>query len=316
MCAFFAAAQPVIDEIDYRPVLGQSFISARSAAPLASNSEGPGGFQTWDLSDMNGQMTNTTNYWGPDQDFPGTTFRRLTNIFGTHHVKTTNDGWYSHGSMDWVFDEFHTIVYQDHLKLMAFPFTMGSSYTDTFSGTFSDIEATCSGTFTVEVDGYGSLITPAGSWTNVLRVRSVLTYTAVKSSGETENFNRESYEWYTEGIAHELAGIRYTTYPSGMLVISGLYLSSPLSINEEEAGKLVVFPNPAKDNTTIRLGSNENVTSVTAVDPLGKVHCLTFQQQQNELQIDVSGLADGIYYLGVKSGAESEKYVVLSVGGF
>ena len=64
------------------------------------------------------------------------------------------------------------IIYPvDHERILELPYTYGDGHTDTFSGTLDagPFLGTIAGTVDLDVDGYGTLILPTGTYTNVVR---------------------------------------------------------------------------------------------------------------------------------------------------
>jgi len=65
-----------------------------------------------------------------------------------------------------------------------------------------------------------------------------------------------------------------------------------------------IFPNPVTDNLTIRATSgNLNIESVEVIDLIGKIVAEQLIKNQNKtVQINVAGLASGMYFLKIKTG--------------
>ena len=99
-------------------------------------------------------------------------------------------------------DTFFYVLTPDPKRVQTFPFTYGDSYTDSFNGrstvTFGTFQVvqTRTGTITVEADAYGQLSTPAGTFQNVLRIKTTEQITdTYLTSVTTQNITR--YSWYS-----------------------------------------------------------------------------------------------------------------------
>lgn len=66
---------------------------------------------------------------------------------------------------------------------------------------------------------------------------------------------------------------------------------------------IVIYPNPVshKLNVKLHLNNEVNLNQYSLIDMFGRV-VLTHESFRQEETIDISGLADGVYFLHVKSG--------------
>jgi len=63
-----------------------------------------------------------------------------------------------------------------------------------------------------------------------------------------------------------------------------------------------ISPNPASDNLNIKLGSILNSTAISIIDMNGKIIMeMNIPEPINELNLDLKGLAKGIYALSITS---------------
>lgn len=100
----------------------------------------------------------------------------------------------------------------------------------------------------------------------------------------------------------------FTTYFSS----NGLTQKACLSgITEENlANSISVFPNPAVDNLVIETSNNEVVIAVKVYDVLGKLLVNNNINETTRLELNVSGLEKGIYYMEITtaSGVAVKKF--------
>lgn len=83
--------------------------------------------------------------------------------------------------------------------------------------------------------------------------------------------------------------------------------------NVSENGDAVLFPNPANQSATLRYSSEEpGSLDLVLSDPLGRVvfrNSFNLQKGWNELNLDLSNLAPGMYYVGLHDGSTMKLWV-------
>lgn len=114
-------------------------------------------------------------------------------------------------------------TYSDTKITYKFPITYGQTYEDTFYASYEFATAgNSAGTQTLTVDGYGTLKTPAGTFTPVLRIKRSQNITNPSVSGLTTTII--SYEWLDrEGIIRLTLLNTNTTYLSNINKNASLY---------------------------------------------------------------------------------------------
>jgi hypothetical protein len=289
ICAITAStillAQPVINNTNNIPAVGASFPA--KMASISSSQIGTGGInQTWDLTTFGFSTFSAFTYVDPSTTTLGGSFPTADHCFQvgpySTYIDVQPDGLYflafnvttSGGTGDFS---------SDSRKYIQFPYTYGTSFTETY------MEQGISKTVDVSYEGYGTLLMPGKTYTNIVRSKEV------ESGGE----------------------IITRFYSVNPLTIIGVHFDSnntffwsevdpSASINELES-LIQISPNPASDVISI------NVTSlldeVLIYDMKGKEMkriSLTELNSSNG-EIDVSDLENGAYI--IVSGASNFKFI-------
>ena len=156
------------------------------------------------------------------------------------------------------------------------PFSYNSSYSDTF-------QSTTDATLTTRVnfyDGYGTLITPFGTFNNVIRIK------------QTDDGD-DIYNWIAVNPYRPLMFGQFT--PNGSITFCQ---NTNLSTNAVTYNKkLFIFPNPVKAILNIEF-TNFSIDKIVVNDALGKI---VLQKSRNTNQINVESLASGIYTIQIFS---------------
>ncbi|MBP2617626.1 T9SS type A sorting domain-containing protein [Chryseobacterium jejuense] len=263
---------------------------------------------TWDFSTYTG--TNPVAYVSrvcPGQSncfrFPGA--NRITTLTSvdTHNFSAMTDteatmlGSYSGPTLGDI-----TVTYVNPLIEYKFPITYQQQFDDTYE--FNSVSAAIgnsneTGQVSVTVDGYGTVITPRGTYSNVLRIKRIRTATQTISASPAPiiaTFTNESYQWVsqTDGMVFSFA-INTSVFNGNTNVSKTVsYLDTEvLSTVDLDSKKrdLSVYPNPSTDYITIT--SKEDIKKVIINSMDGKA-VLTAESSRN---IDVSKLPKGVYIL-------------------
>lgn len=285
------AAQPVIQSSDFYPSIGETF-TIHEANYMNPGSSGNN--VTWDLSGLNSNSTISLNILPADPNFPNSThqFEFVGQV--DNHLKLTPQAFEIVGEVT----PFENIDYSDPIKIFEFPMTIGDQFTDIFSGVFdqSGTSIQRSGSIDVEVDGYGTLITPQGTFTDVLRIHSIRTVND-DLGGMTITSTIDMYQWIQAGTHTELANVRTLTMP-GTQITQALYLGGTVGLNDESLDhSLTIYPNPSQD--IVSLAYDLKIDKVEIFDMNGRSVPANFNISNNS--IDISSLNAGIYYVSVFS---------------
>lgn len=310
-------AQPTLTATNTNVVVGEQFMSNEfsfNASQFnASLVSGPN--QTWNFS------TLTSSFFPPIsilfQPYLPTggynAFPTSDAVIGCddeyEFLKTNNDSVMLVGFINHFTEELRQ--FSNPIKKLQYPFSFNNTFTDNFAGQYKSMSPwiNFSGNLNVTADGYGTLILPGGTITNVLRVKSILIRTSFHP-----NFNNidsiTTLDWYLPGIHVPVLKIikqKYSSPNYNATDYQGYYINPfALGSKEELASQfnLQTFPNPASSEVNVQFQTLEP-TRITLHDLVGeKVAELYSGKGLVELQhikIDVSKYPKGIYLLKLET---------------
>ncbi len=197
------------------------------------------------------------------------------------------------------------IYYDDPQDWIQYPITYGESFTDDFGGIIiTSAEINRGGTTTVEADAYGTLITAAGTFSNVIRLKTEMSYADTLAGFEIASYIETRYIWQDTNNGWPL--MAYSKIDAGLSVIETLsYLDvSPVATHSplaEELG-LNVFPNPSNDFAQVDFTLKEGATvRVELRDILGRLVWSEAAQKmgagKHNLTLAVGNIVEGTYLL-------------------
>ena len=198
-----------------------------------------------------------------------------------------------------------TISYSDPEELMVFPLNYGTTNEDDlYSEFFSGIDMIRSGSNEILADGYGTLILPSGTYTNVLRVKMQEDYSDVGVGlPVTIEYNFETYYWLKEGIKGPLFQYNYQEVIAGVPTVNESYtINNNLEVvaisDETNDINLKLFPNPVSDILNISAGSTAILNSAEIFDITGK--SVIFKSLSGQTSsIAVNDLEPGLYIVKI-----------------
>ncbi len=311
---FVSTAQPTITATGCNPVIGDHFDVVFSDYVNPGNS---GVNQTWDLSSMAGTSSTITDVVSSSStpyalNFPSSNiaFNSLvTNSSANTYTYYKTD---SSVKQDYGFGNVsQSAIYSDPEDIMRFPYTYNDTYTDSWSRINNMGANTQSGygTTNYTADGYGTLNTPAGTFTNVLRIHSVQNFTdSLYAFGMSfvSNCHQDAYYWYKDGIHCFLAYTTSFTTNNGTPWQEGGYLSDPTittEVNDESAAinEYFLSPNPVAEKIKLSFSLTESKkVSVNIFNALGQnvqsEQTENGTQGSNTIELNVEALPEGIYF--------------------
>lgn len=203
-----------------------------------------------------------------------------------------------------------TMVYTNTQKLFAYPTAYSGNFTDNLSSsyTISGFPATRTGTVTFTYDAYGTLNLNGTNYPNVMRMKYTQDITDDIGSGlSVNNLVSTTYAWYQGTTSAPLLSIIYQTITSGGNPSSSKFvqtLDPSTGIDRNEfAAEMNVYPNPSagSDVTVFYKADKVEALTLEVINALGqKVEIQSVNPSApgfNNLQLNVSSLEKGIYYL-------------------
>ncbi len=293
------SAQPTLTSMDAPSPGDVITLKGDSVYAYEGNS---GANVTWNYGSVSTSMTATNNYVAASSTpyhtaFPGSNIASFEDTSTYNYWTKTSSIWQSDGSGSSMGNTIST----DPSTAMVFPFTYNSSYTDSFasSGTIGGIQVDMWGTISVIADGYGTLITPAGTFNDVLRCKRIL-IGHVDVFGFTAIDTAEVYEWYKPGYKAPLMTITHQKVWETLTNTSdtGTYYSylqpSPNNVEFQSAtAALSIVPNPATD--AISLPGLKTNMQYSIADITGRT--IKTGNYHPGQPVSVATLPEGLYFL-------------------
>ncbi len=203
----------------------------------------------------------------------------------------------------------NTFKYTNAEDFLHYPFAYTNSYVDKWASEFTSNgdDYYRSGITTVTADGYGTLITPAGTFTNVMRIHFVQEYQDSVDVGGFPlfiNYYNDEYMWYKEGVHLPLALVYELDSDIGSFSGGSYKTGSTSGIDNTTliSTNFNIFPNPASSSATIefKLNQNERV-EIVLINSLGQKVDYSISANglrgKNTLHLDVAELPEGVYFV-------------------
>jgi hypothetical protein len=319
---FTASAQITITQSDVASV-GTVVLQARDTLPAPGIGPGPSGANvTWNLAALDTHTIDTLTFtnpaWTPyGSSFPSSNLAvQISSAYspniGYAYLDNASSGLWLQGQGDATYGAVDQVP--DEL-IFPFPATYGTSYTNTSSFTVKG-PYTATGVDSVRykstvsktgnVDAWGTLITPLGSF-NTIRSREAQTKTDSVWVHTTGPFppaawyffsdsveTLDHYVWWANGVGFPL--VEMDSSANGISEVAWL-LASPVitglaSLSPAENGHL--YPNPASDNINVHIASG-NAAKFLIFDPTGRL-IKTSDLSGAATTIAVNDLSAGIYF--------------------
>lgn len=332
--AAYAIAQPTITS-SFVPVAGDNLVQ-QSADTTGINPGNAGANVTWNFASLvNAGSPQVNNYISPvgtpySSNFPAATICAKTVSTGgatAYMYCASTATTYSQlgiGTTAYIYN------YTDPMIMMQFPTTYNTTYTDNVKViyTVNGVDVYRRAVVTSTADGYGTLTTPGGTFTNALRIKTIQSYNdSFVYLGSTVGLGTSlitSYAWVTPGNKNTLMQIAYTnvvqnSVPSNS--ISVIYApAGAVGLNEvnHTVSKISVYPNPVKENATVifdldnKSDINYEVTDITGKQIIMKDAGIC-HEGKNSINIDCTGLNEGFYFVKLytsKSLVSTSKFIV------
>lgn len=222
---------------------------------------------------------------------------------------TQNDSVLTVGTSGGVID---STIYRNPDKSSVFPFTYLNSFYDS-SIAFSyyntgNLRNHSYHSRTVTADGYGTLILPNATYSNVLRYK--ITHYQVDSLFSGSSFisrtvwNIDEYIWIDQGYRAYLLYVNPVKIKNGLPQAKSVhYVRNPYPVtstglaDESEVPGMIIYPNPFSGQAVFRADHSLHNARLTVYDGLGQV--VKELQNINGQTVNISreGLRTGLYFI-------------------
>ncbi len=176
--------------------------------------------------------------------------------------------------------------------IFIFPFSYNTSFTDTYQ---VDINSFVESK-TVIYDAYGTVITPFGTYNNVIRLK------------QTSGLGSISYNWFKINPYTDILSANVNS--NNNEINFRIYQPTNLAtIQNQLNNKFSIFPNPTSGNISIKNASfSESETFVNVYDVLGN-QIIKNEKVDNDLKnINISDFATGLYFIKIVDNNNSILY--------
>lgn len=185
-------------------------------------------------------------------------------------------------------------IFQDPDKKMIFPFNYGQSFTDNYTKTnYSDsvtVSSIQNGTRTVQYIGYGTLVLPQGSFTNVALIYELRTNSLGPNSTE--------YTWYKISNGKRLL---LRSENNGDILTA---YSSDIASNTNERvldSDIYFYPNPIDDYAVVKVKQSTDKKYNLAIYNIVGEKVSEIEINKSETIINRNSLPSGIYIYTLSS---------------
>jgi hypothetical protein len=324
MTAIFSAAfaQPVLTGA-WVPQVGLQFYQIGYDGSDGI-SQGPAGAnQTWDFSGFDTIGYQSVSYIAPASAPSGSSFAGAANCQlvtegpdTTYTFNALNGNAYQTIGIISIGAASYTASYTGPLDNMQFPATIDSGFIATgyLSGLYSGATLRGASYDTVMVDAYGTLITDAGTFANVLRYH-VIQVMLDTLNGAGYPFYYDTYLWVAPAINGViLAGVSHSTF-NGTEQDAGYYsLVAPVADGiaplNSTGSSWSVMPQPCADVATLVIQSDKTGQADIQIGDLSgrqvSESMYGLNTGKNEIGVNTSALSSGIYMLTLTTNGQSE----------
>lgn len=279
---------------------------------------GPAGAnQVWDFSSTSFPQVQSTSFEVPENTpfaatYPTADLVGITEDFGTNSYVFYNfesDGVYTAGIEIGGALEISQ-PYSDERRDLATPLSYQDSYTDmaVFESVSLGFTTEGESEYVLEVDGYGTLITPDATYQNVLRIHIIESTTLTFDPGIGEPFITEtvldSYGWVIDGYPVPILLTSQQTTDGQPDGGQSRYVSGE-ALNTDEFNTLSgvsLYPVPAVDFINLDLGENPSGAATIRIYDIRGAVVKEFTQGMAQItRFDVSDLPSGFYSINIQT---------------
>ncbi len=302
-----AIAQITITSATQSPQVGQSvnyhFDDDVSKAAIYLT----GANQTWDISNISGTLTPTefidiSNSTSPNQF----TDANIVSEDSGNEIYLKNSTT-SFSQVGLIIPNAATIHYSDPRELVTFPMTYNDVSNESFAGSVTNATGqtlTRSGNSLIMADGYGDLVLPYGTVSNVLRVMDVANYTDEINGTVLFNYTDTIVTWYDQNTNLRVATMTIF-YVNGTEFVAPTcsYLSEAdllgLKYSNLDHSPYRLFPNPTENSITIDNPTNDKIT-IEIYNNLG-AYVKSIENLHGTQHLELNDLVTGMYIFKISN---------------
>lgn len=279
---FLSVAQPVLNASDFPT----SFSAQAHRASTTGFSNGSSGMnQVWDFSTIDLIPRNYFMKVVPSTSVPFSSLIPNAN----YSYEFNDNGLFSYNMYNLNSETFEYLAYSETSNYsdysgnssidFKFPYTYGMDYTDTYQSSSSSSIRTVNRVY----DAYGTLLTPFGTFTNVIRQKTIA------SSGVPY------YNWMT---TNPFQIILQGNFEDGDFVY--FWKASNLNTEDYKRNSFSVFPNPTNGDLTIKSMNGLNKKSfITVYNALGNKVIENKAIENNFQNLSLKEFSSGLYFVNV-----------------
>jgi hypothetical protein len=307
-------AQPTLTASTTNPVIGDNVVK-KLFTPIPNQQGNPGANQTWDWSGVSELQTAIGQVISP----VGTAYAALYPAANTCFQDSAGAIEYDLGDNTGLYrlgfqnpNSGTSSIYDNSMQILKYPLMYNSTYSDSYHSAVSGpgISGTLDGNVTITADGYGTLITPAGTFTNVLRIHAEINETY--DYGFTTIVQIfDQYNYFKANLHFPLAEV-ITGTSGGNPFNSASWASASVGINEVNAElyKLSVYPNPVIENAEITYTVNKSSeVNIEIMDVTGRiVQTLNpgyMMPGLHAVPVESDRISNGIYFVALTINGET-----------
>jgi len=316
LSAIHLQGQPTITNA-FNPMVGDAYAitQADTTGIMPGNA---GANQTWNFSNLVATTTLQVNILLPSStpyvgSYPSATTAQPTTTAGEYaYVKTTANAYEYLGAKS----SFYASILTDGRMDFQYPISYNSSYSDLYSGTMGYGAGTSysrKGSINVVADGWGTLITPSGTYMNTLRLKMQETTNDTSLTGNPNpNITiGTTYLWLSPSSKQPLLKISFlqNTFLGTVSKLKIVEYSSATTSVEVPllASELLISPNPTNGNLNLQAKflQNENLITVALFTLEGKEVMRRNEKVEGKETVtwnyDITHLSKGMYILKLQS---------------
>lgn len=323
-----AVEAQIILNPDRKPVVGDSFTT--TYMDTTGVVEGPFGSNIlWDFSNLTSTGEQWTAVYVDPSEAPNNSLYPDADIAvsydGLAHTFYDTDG-NSVYSLGVAYEEF-AMVYSNSEKVAEFPFTLSSTFVDSFNASYDlgeGLETRNSGRIKMMGDAFGIIVLPDGSTRGALRVKilressDTLIVTGIPIGINT--FKSTTYQWYINESKYPVLGISYVEMQTNGIISKYKQVDynteTPTDVNDEP--KQIVsgfellqnYPNPFNPSTKISWHTSVGSYQTLKIYNILGTEVATLLDEYKpagsyEVDFDASNLSSGVYLYKLQAGDPS-----------